>query len=203
LNQKEARGRPRSQKLEARLLKAATDLIAETGSFSAVSIEAICRRAGCSKASFYRRWADRDEFLAALIAGLRPPVRDDADDRPLREDLIGHIRDITGADLAVTRIVMAALFAAEREGSPLLARYVATEAAPRRAAMLRRIERAKARGEIDPATDAEMLQEMLTAPVLKLVTMPMAERQVRRDFLERLVDQALRGLIPANPAKNT
>jgi hypothetical protein len=43
---------------------------------------------------------------------------------------------------------------------------------------------------------------MLTAPVLRQVSMPMVDREISPDYARQLVDPALRGLLRAKSAKN-
>jgi AcrR family transcriptional regulator len=196
-------GRPASQALEGRLLEAALSLVEETRSFDGLSVDAVCNRAGASKASFYRRWPDREAFILATLDRLRPPPLPKGETPSLRRDLISVLNSIFGTDVRRTRIVHAALIAEGRRNRDLKDRYLAEIVEPRRRALLHRLSSAVAGGSLAADTDVQSLYEMLTAPVLKLILMADPDEPVPPDFVERLVDQALRGLIPANPAKNT
>jgi AcrR family transcriptional regulator len=87
-----SRGRPRSRKAEAAILKATRELLAEEG-LTAMTIEEIAGRAGVGKASIYRRWPNKaalalDAFIDDYLAGI--PVRDTG---TLRGDLLASARD--------------------------------------------------------------------------------------------------------------
>jgi AcrR family transcriptional regulator len=84
-----APGRPRDAEREAAILATVMDLVEERG-FDALSFEEVARRARCSKATLYRRWADKQEMVIAAIraatstASAPPPV----DTGSLRGDLL-------------------------------------------------------------------------------------------------------------------
>src|SRR5918996_1368135 len=60
-------GRPRSGRVHQAILQAALEEVAERG-YEGLSVEGIAARAGVGKATVYRRWANRDEVLAAAAA---------------------------------------------------------------------------------------------------------------------------------------
>lgn len=62
-----ARGRPRQAETDARLLRAALELLREKGP-AAVSIEAVSSRSGVARTTIYRRFANRRQLIAAAIA---------------------------------------------------------------------------------------------------------------------------------------
>ncbi len=198
------RGRPVSEKLAHDLIEAAIALLEEKGSFDAVSIEALCARAGVSKASFYRRWPDRDHFIVMLLQGLRqlPPPGDPVASlrgdpiASLRADLIAILDSIFGDDPRRTRIVHAALVSEGRKNRPLMEMMFRHVIAPRRKALLDRLRAGLAQGELRADTDITALYEILSAPVLKLVMLSNFDQPIPHRFAERIVDQALRGAAP-------
>src|SRR5215831_11028175 len=73
-------GRPslaQAEKLGERILDVATQLFLSHG-YGATSIDAVARRAGVSKRTFYHRYADKPALFSAVvhrvIERLRPPV---------------------------------------------------------------------------------------------------------------------------------
>ena len=72
---KSRRGRPRSDESHQAILKATAtlSLLAEVG-FDAMSIEAIASQAGVGKTTIYRRYAGKDELVAAAIESIREEV---------------------------------------------------------------------------------------------------------------------------------
>ncbi len=66
-------GRPRDATLESSVLAATVDLLLERDTRD-VTISAITERCGVSRAAIYRRWASRDELLAAALDSVRSGV---------------------------------------------------------------------------------------------------------------------------------
>ena len=64
------RGRPRDAELDRRIAEASLDVLADNG-IAAFTIEAVALRAGVGKATIYRRYAGRDDVLAAALDQLR------------------------------------------------------------------------------------------------------------------------------------
>lgn len=59
-------GRPRDADADAKLLKAAFDLIADRG-YAGFNIDEVARRTGISKATIYRRWGSGSELLLDVL----------------------------------------------------------------------------------------------------------------------------------------
>jgi AcrR family transcriptional regulator len=86
------RGRPRSQRAEQAILKAAANLLAEVG-LGDMTIEEVAARAAVGKASIYRRWPNKaalafDAFIEEYLVAL--PHRDTGS---LEGDLLALGRD--------------------------------------------------------------------------------------------------------------
>src|ERR1700754_2622678 len=86
------RGRPRSAKAHAAILKAAASLLLEHG-LDAVSMDAVAARAGVSKATIYRWWPTKESLaLDALYtewSAVQPGPRNTG---TLRGDLLSLLR---------------------------------------------------------------------------------------------------------------
>jgi AcrR family transcriptional regulator len=155
-----SRGRPRSRRAEAAILKATRELLAEQ-SLAAMTIEEVASRAGVGKASIYRRWPNKaalalDAFVDDYLAGI--PVRDTG---TLHGDLLASARDWIRV---VTRTPAGRTLAgllAEALIDPALAeawRHVVLHRMrdDRRAI----ISRAIARGEIPAGVDADLILDL-------------------------------------------
>ena len=68
-----APGRPRDSGLEAPVLAATVELLLERDTRE-VTISAISERSGVSRAAVYRRWASREELIAAALDSVRSGV---------------------------------------------------------------------------------------------------------------------------------
>ena len=67
------RGRPRDPRTDEAILRAALELFTEHG-HAGTSIEQIARQAGVGKLTVYRRWASKDELIAAAVESARGEI---------------------------------------------------------------------------------------------------------------------------------
>jgi AcrR family transcriptional regulator len=83
-------GRPLNAAIDEQLLHATQDLLIEDG-FERLSMDAVARRCGASKATIYRRWPSKTALVVAAAAALfhAPQLPDTGD---LREDLLACAR---------------------------------------------------------------------------------------------------------------
>jgi AcrR family transcriptional regulator len=158
-------GRPRSERTEQAILKAAGQLLAESG-LAAMTMEGVAARAGVGKASIYRRWPSKgalafDATLDEYLAG--QPTRDTGS---LVGDLLATARDwIRSVKRSRSGRTLKGLIA-EVQSDPGLAdawrdRFVRQVRQRRRPI----VERAIVRGEIPAASDPELILDMLYGPL--------------------------------------
>jgi AcrR family transcriptional regulator len=145
------KSRRRGAELESALLEAAWDQLVAEG-FGRFTIEAVAERAHTSKHVLYRRWSGREELLRAAIrnhgAATTPDIPDTGD---LREDLLGTLRraNTRSNDLAA---LFTALLASHFEDVGLTPAELRAEFLGDRVPVMKVIlDRAVARGEVDPA----------------------------------------------------
>jgi len=144
--------RRRGRTLEAALLQAAWDELTEVG-YAGFTIDGVAVRAGTSRAVLYRRWPNRPELI---VAALRQHGRLDPFDVPdtgsLREDLLALLRHMSASVGEVTGVIsfLIAYSFSEAGVSPSVLRERAL-AETANSGMRQIIDRAVARGEIDPA----------------------------------------------------
>ncbi len=88
------RQRRRGEELEAALLQAAWDELAEVG-FAKLTMESVAARAKTGVAVLYRRWPNKDDLVIAAIGhyGKTRPV-EVPDTGTLRGDMLGLLRGI-------------------------------------------------------------------------------------------------------------
>src|SRR5438477_17812 len=86
------RGRPRSQKAHKAVLDAAAELLLDQG-LTAVSMDAVAKRAGVSKATIYRWWPTKETLaLDALYTEWDTTPTHPRDTGSLRGDLLALLR---------------------------------------------------------------------------------------------------------------
>ena len=151
-------GRPsrvQSAQLSDRILEVATALFLDDG-FGATSIEAIAKRAGISKRTFYHRFRGKEELFGAVVRRLierwMPPFDTALLDAPGLAEALSraaeHMLDValTREGLALHRVVIA-----EAERFPGLARVLyELGAVPGIERIARHLDERIARGELRP-----------------------------------------------------
>ncbi|GDY59700.1 hypothetical protein SVIO_103230 [Streptomyces violaceusniger] len=119
-SQGKSQGRPLDARREAALLDAALELLSEVG-YERLSLTEVCRRAGASTKTVYRRWASKDELMTAALR--RAVVR--SVDEPfevvatgsLRGDLLENLRASAQTQRQFTPQYTAGLLVAASSGS--------------------------------------------------------------------------------------
>lgn len=156
-------GRPRSPEVDRAIRRATLDLLAEE-SFDGLTMEAVAGRAGCGKATIYRRWASKSALVIDAVAGCRDVADGPPDTGSARCDLLAYVQ----AFLAYLRTsdagrVMPALVA-ELSRNPELARaFRSGFISPRRARVIETLRRGVERGEVRPDVDADLVADALVA----------------------------------------
>jgi AcrR family transcriptional regulator len=187
------RGRPRSETACNAVLAAAAELLLAHG-LHAVSMDAVAKRAGVSKATIYRWWPTKEtlalDALYSAWAAARPPPRDTGS---LRGDLLSLMR--RWARLTSTRPygrVIAALIARAQTDPDFAAEYRRRFVEPRRDESRAVFQRAITRGEIPADVKIEVALDLLYGPLyLRLLHghAPLSDR-----FVCDLVDLAMSGI---------
>ncbi|NUP79251.1 MAG: TetR/AcrR family transcriptional regulator [Nonomuraea sp.] len=156
-------GRPRSQEADTAILTAALDLLIELGA-AQTSIEQVARRAGVTRATVYRRFADK---TALLVEALEWANHDHDPEFTGWRDL-GHMFDDWAAHLAEprNRRLLRRVNALVDDYPELIDSYRMLNSG-RRAAMVRdTLAQAAERGRLPAGLDLGVVQEMLTGAVL-------------------------------------
>jgi AcrR family transcriptional regulator len=184
------RGRPRSEDIDHRVLKATSDLLAEVG-FTGATIQAIARRAGVRSAAIYRRWPTRIELIEEAVF----PGLDDVSVEPtgnLRQDLTRFIAVYTVALARPAALVAApALISIYQSGTD----QRPTEDRGYRSArpQFMAILNAASPGEVDPDLDPNDLFDLLLGSVLcRVYVLSLAKRAAGPDSTVELLCRAMR-----------
>ena len=179
------------------ILDAIVELLRE-GGMAAVTTDAIAARADVSKATIYRNWPNKSEFLVAALERIIQPV-----DIPDMGSLEAEIRAFLEArhrqysQPKVNRIFAAIVGASVDD--PVLAATFHGWVAGQMSANMRIVQRGIARGEVDPAISLASIATMIAAPLLYRTVW---ERQAPSDELvETVVTCLVRALRPVSVPK--
>jgi AcrR family transcriptional regulator len=153
-------GRPMNTGIDAALLHATQDLLIEEG-FERLTMDAVAKRCGASKATIYRRWPNKTALAAAAAAALfrAPEVPDTGS---LREDLLACGRAYVQEDSRSDQ-VLASVITASRHNQSLRDSAQAAIAAPYSRLFHDVIARAVTRGLVPREVDVETLAEIFPA----------------------------------------
>ena len=158
-------GRPRDERIDAAVLDAAAELLAEVG-YADLTMAAVADRAGTSRPAIYRRWSSKAHLAheAAFRDGATGGVSSTG-------SLAGDVRELVRrtAELLTTPLARAAVpgLIAEAATDPVLHRRVLDRfAAQGWRGLEDHLAAAVRRGELDPAIEADMLLEMVIGSAL-------------------------------------
>jgi AcrR family transcriptional regulator len=159
------RGRPRSLRTDKAILRAASEMVTESG-LAGMTIEGVAERAGAGKASIYRRWPSKgalafDAVFDEILANQPTP-----DTGTLEGDLTQVAGNWVRSSTSRLGGRTVAHLIAEVQSDPDLAaawreRFVKRIRQERRPI----VERAIARGEIPPGSDPELVLDLLYGPL--------------------------------------
>ncbi|AQZ64101.1 Transcriptional regulator, TetR family [[Actinomadura] parvosata subsp. kistnae] len=156
-------GRPRSQEADLAILSAALDLLIEQGA-AQTSIEQVARRAGVTRATVYRRFADK---TALLVRALEWANHDNDPAFTGWRDL-EHMFADWAAYLAVPRHrrLLRRLYGSVDDYPELVAAYRVVNGGRRAAVVRELLCRTRDLGRLPGDVDVDAVQRMLTAAVL-------------------------------------
>lgn len=158
------RGRPRQPEMDGAILEAALEELGRHG-YAGMTVADVARRAGVSKPTIYRRWADKAQLVIEAIVD-RMPAAAPTDTGSVTTDLMAY------ADILVTTFtrtpaaqVLPGLVAAMAADRQLAATYRDLLIHPLRQQMREAVARGIARGELRTDTDVELALDAIAGPV--------------------------------------
>lgn len=156
-------GRKRDPSLDAKLLDAALDVLADVGA-AGLTMDLVAARAGAGKATIYRRWTSKSELILDAVAQMK---RDQVDlgnlpnTGTLRGDLLGLFKPQTNEESERRLKIMTALASLLAQDDALAGAANATVVAPWAEAHRALMERAMLRGEIPASADIDALAQVV------------------------------------------
>ncbi len=184
------RGRPRDPELDRRILAAALDALARRG-YAGVSLEAVAAGAGVGKTTIYRRYAGKDDLIAAALEALASAV-ELPDTGSTRADLVAYLERLHDTVLKGPGIpAFAALLIEGRRNRRLLNRLHERLVGRRRELFRLALRRGIERGEVRPEADVDAAADAVFGAFFArhLIGLP-----VTRAWMRSLVDTVWRGL---------
>ncbi|MFB7271925.1 TetR/AcrR family transcriptional regulator [Streptomyces sp. NPDC056244] len=189
------RGRPRSEAAERAILEAVVRLLEDGVPLGSLSIERIARTAGVGKATIYRRWLGKEELFVDVLREIEPPEPELPGTSAL-DDLRTMLESMRRRGLAQRSSTFLHNVVVEMKSRPRLWReYHRTVVDPRREAMLAVVRRGIASGELRDDLSAELMQDMLSGPML-LRTLHQPGSPLDDDLADQIIRAALEGLAP-------
>jgi AcrR family transcriptional regulator len=144
----ETKSRRRGAELEQAILTAAWDELRDVG-YTALTIEAVAKRAGTSKPVIYRRWPSRAALVIAAWASQRPIETILPDTGALRTDLLALFARIARrADTMMSEAIAGVMGEAFRHPEVTALLRERLESAPLSKGIRRIVDRAIERGEL-------------------------------------------------------
>ena len=164
-------GRPRSVQSHQAMLQATLELLAEVG-FDGMSIDAIANRAGVGKTTIYRRYSSKEELVADAIESMREEIMipDTGNLQNDIDELIQNAAQITLSPLG--RQTVAMIISSASSNSQFAQIYWKKYLQPRRKSFAIVLERAKARNEIQPEIDPDLVFDMMSGVMLYTLIFP-------------------------------
>ena len=184
-------GRPRDPRVQKAILKAAADLVLESG-FKATTMDAIATRAGVGRMTVYRRWPNKaaivmDAFVARVDPGtLFTPAKTYLD--TIRLQMRTMAKAFRGRDGCLIRALLA-----EAQFDPELATALRERwTMPRRQMAIDWFQEGMKKGFLRPDLHPNAIIDILYAPIyyrLQMGTGPLSDA-----YIDEIFDHAMRGL---------
>jgi AcrR family transcriptional regulator len=189
------RSRKLDQEREQAILRAAFDLLGETG-YQGLRVDAVAARAQASKATLYRHWPTKAGLVVDAVQCCKvdsPPPRDTGS---LRGDLVEWFGQIAEVVTGIEGPIMAGLFMAMHTDPDLAAelRAMRESKVPFAEAIC---ARAASRGEIPAGYDAGLIDEIV--PALFFMHFIAFGRTIDDAYVTHVVDDIIVPLLAREP----
>lgn len=159
-------GRPRSAEADEAILQAALELMAADG-YRALTMEKVRERSGVGKATIYRRYASKEELVAAAIAHLNSDIPLPADTGSIQGDFAATAQIVLAGAAKTGALTLMPRLLSEVVGEPEMhALFSKHLVEPRRRVVRGIVERAKARGEIRQDVDTDVAIDLMVGPFI-------------------------------------
>lgn len=193
-------GRPRDPELADRVFEVVLDLYGRQG-WAGLTIGAVASQARVGRSSLYLRWPDKESLLTAALEDREVTFSEVAADTSVREVLVHHAMRRANSYLGRFGLAFIRLHAEARALQGATNEVRRQTFARNVLEQRRNLEKAIARGDLDPHTPVTQLLDALEGAILMhiLATPPELEETVRMrlpTYLVDLVDTLLAPWVP-------
>jgi AcrR family transcriptional regulator len=183
-------GRPRAEGVDEKILEAALAGLVRSG-YERLRVDDVAADAGVAKTTLYRRWRSKASLVADAVGRLYLDRVQPADHGTLRADLVALVRDtyellFEGPGRVIEDLVR------ESGSNRELADAVRSTTDVRRRAFHQALDRAVARGELDPSIEHDLVIDLLVGPLWTRLLV--SDSPMRREDIETIVDGVLTGV---------
>ncbi|WP_373083158.1 TetR/AcrR family transcriptional regulator [Zhongshania sp.] len=186
----------RAAKVVSDVLRSTCEELNDVG-FSALRVEDVAERAGVNKTTIYRRWPTKNELVVEAIRNSYVTEHEFPDTGVLRDDLVQYLRImIKRTKNPVARGAMLTLNNCTDPALKPIAEELLGRARGYRTSI---VQRGIERGELPAHTDAELVSDMFSAPILRRL-MSLGET-VKPAYIDSVVDIVLAGAKAVPPPK--
>jgi len=164
VSQAKRHGRTRDASIDARVLAAAARHLALHG-YESMSLAAVAEEAHTSRQALYRRWPDKADLAAAVVADMEEASGVPATEAVVRNPFAALVSELADFQRGVSRPGRLSLVGAmlqDATAADVLAGYRARVVAPRRERLRTILERGQRLGLVDVDADLEVAVTMCT-----------------------------------------
>lgn len=180
--------RGRAAKVVDDVLRSTCEQLNDVG-FAALRVDDVADRAGVNKTTIYRRWPTKNELVVDAIRFSYDAEHEFPDTGSLRKDLVEYLTMVSErTNNPVARGAMVALHSSTDPAIKPLSKELLGKAREYRTMV---VQRGIDRGELPPNTDAALISDLCSAPVLRrLLTLG---EDVKPSYIKSVVDIVLAG----------
>jgi len=158
-------GRPRDPRVDAAIVDATLELLAE-GGYTSLTMEAVAALAGVGKATLYRRYAGKEQLVIDALATMSEPA-EVVQGASVRDELVARLEAVRRtSDSSRAGKIFPRLISASAEHPELMHDYRRQVLLPRRLAFAAALRRGIDEGLVRPDVDLDHAIDLLIGPMV-------------------------------------